>query len=40
MPIGTPIGAQTPAEIAVSVAGELIRVRSSKGSGEWGEIRR
>ena len=34
MPIGTPIGAQTPAEIAVSVAGELIRVRSSKGGGE------
>jgi len=27
MPVGIPIGSQTPAEIAVSVAGELIKVR-------------
>lgn len=30
MPIGTPIKAETPAEIAVSVAGELIQVCNSK----------
>ena len=30
MPIGTSIGAETPAEIAISIAGELIRVRACK----------
>lgn len=29
-PIGLPIGAETPEEIAISIAGELIKVRSSK----------
>ncbi len=29
-PIGTPIGAVTPAELAVSIAGELIAVRASR----------
>lgn len=28
MPIGTAIGAETPAEIAVSIAGELIHIRA------------
>lgn len=31
-PIGLSIGAQTPAEIAVSIAGELIRIRSGQGA--------
>ena len=30
MPIGLPINAETPAELAVSIAGELIRMRSMK----------
>ncbi len=29
-PIGLPIGAETPAEIAVSIVGELIRVRAGR----------
>lgn len=31
MPIGLPIGGETPAEIAVSVAAQLIQVRSERG---------
>ena len=30
-PIGLPIGGQTPAEIAVSIAAQLVQVRSSRG---------
>ena len=30
MPIGTDIKAETPAEIAISIAGELIAVRAAK----------
>ena len=30
MPIGTAIGAETPAEIAVSIAGELILERAKR----------
>ncbi len=33
-PIGINIGAQTPAEIAVSIAAQLIRVRAGLGPGE------
>ena len=32
-PIGLPIGGQTPAEIAVSIAAQLIQVRSARGPG-------
>ena len=31
-PIGIPIGSETPEEIAVSIAAELIRVRNSRGT--------
>ena len=30
-PIGTDIGAETPEELAVSIVGELIKVRAEKG---------
>ena len=30
MPIGTDIGAETPAEIAISIAGELIARRADR----------
>jgi xanthine dehydrogenase accessory factor len=33
-PIGLPIKAETPAEIAVSIAAELIRVRAELGEGQ------
>jgi xanthine dehydrogenase accessory factor len=29
-PIGLPIGSQTPAEIAVSIAAKIVQVRNSK----------
>lgn len=35
-PIGIDIGAETPAEIAVSIAAQLIRVRAGRGPGEVG----
>ncbi len=35
-PIGLDIGGETPAEIAVSIAAQLIMVRAGRGAGSWG----